>query len=460
MNFFWLLLIFFFLQENFAGQVNVLFTDPYNNPPSINQLSSAQKPIDFALRDFISSANSGTTMYMCIYEINNTTITTAVDDAVNKGVKVYSIFHKDVSTMVFKTSFEYKKYGSGSQYMHNKFVVIKSSKVWTGSYNFTVSATNQQDNFALEIFSKELAEIYEKAFLYIWDHGNNVSISTRIAEFNAKNIVLNDGTKIISYFNPYSQSPELLNVLTNNWYDSVNENSKVGSLYFCVAWFTENNLFNILKILKSKNVLINGIVDDDNDNFNCYYALWSSSVPVYFDSRRTILGNGLMHHKFCVTDPYKPNAKIICGSANWSDSALRSGNDKNYENIIVIESQKLAEKFYLEYLRLYDKIKSISTENFFQEPVSNLKIYPNPVKKYFKTTFVPSKSVRKINLSICTIYGRVLMEQKNINFYPEVENNLELSLNSEFTDGIYYLLLEIETISGPKKYYKKFLVER
>jgi hypothetical protein len=466
MTFFWLITIFFFVQQNFASQINVYFTDPDNTNPALSYLSSNQKPIDFALRDFILSANSGTTMYMCIYEINNTTITTAVDDVVNKGVKVYAVFNIGVTTTVFKTSFEYEKHGSTttSQYMHNKFVVIKSSKVWTGSYNFTVSATNNQDNFALEIFSKELADIYEKAFLYIWDHGSDISVSTRIAEFNGKEAILDDGTKIKSYFNPYPylqnlQLYQLYNVLIQNWYDNMNEKPEVESLYFSVAWFTENNVLETLKILKTKNVLINGIVDDNDTNFGCYYTLWSSSIPVYFDSRKTNLGDGLMHHKFCVSDPYKPTAKTICGSANWSNSALQSGSGKNYENILVIESQPIAERFYLEYLRLYNKIKSVSISST-QELLSNLKLYPNPAKKYFKTTFIPSESVKKINLIICTIYGRVVLEQKNLSFYPKVENNFETVLDQTFEDGLYYVLLEVETDNGTKKYCKKLIIEK
>ncbi len=456
---FFLSFTFFLFNYIFADQINVYFTDPTNSNPAVSQISSNQKPIDFALRDFVLSANSGTTMYVCIYEVNNTTITTAIDEVVNRGVKVYSIFNVAVNTSVFKTNFYYKQYGSsGSQYMHNKFVVIKSSKVWTGSYNFTVSATKEQDNFALEIFSKDLADIYEQAFNYIWAYGST-TISTEVAKFNGKEIFV-DGISIKTYFNPYSQNPELASVLVQNWYDSSNEISKVSSLYFSVAWFTESSIVNTIKTLKSKGVLVKGIIDDDSKNFDTYYSLWNSSVPIYFDARRTSFGSGLMHHKFCVSDPYKVSGKVIAGSANWSDSALRSGRDKNYENILVIQSQSVAEKFYLEYLRLYEKISDMSYNSLSQEIISKIKLYPNPVKTSFKISFIPSIAIKKIDFYIYSIYGRKIFEQKNVSFYPEIENIVLIQLPLDINDGIYYFVIEASVFQDRKKYYQKFVVEK
>jgi phosphatidylserine/phosphatidylglycerophosphate/cardiolipin synthase-like enzyme len=342
-NVFVFITITFFLSVGYS-QINVYFTDPYNNPPSLSSISTIKKPIDFALKEFIDSSPQ-TTMYICIYEVNNTTITAAVDDAVNCGVKVYAIFDKDVSTSVFKSNFEYKKLASGTQIMHNRFVVVKSSKVWTGPYNFTVSATYEQDNFALEIFSNQLAEIYEKAFLYMWEHSNNISISTRIAEFNNKQVSLDDGTKITVYFNPYSREPELKDVLINNWYDFYEEKSKIKKLCFAVSWFTEKSLADYLIQMKKQNISISGIVDDQTSGDPVFAQLRNEGIDIWFDGRQTWAGDGLMHHKFCVLDPFTKNAKVICGSANWSDSALTSGSNKNYENLLVIGSQQIAEIF-------------------------------------------------------------------------------------------------------------------
>ncbi len=451
----------FFSSLPLYSQINVYFTDPYNDVPSISSLSTINKPIDVALKEFIDFTLSQTTMYLCIYEVDNTTITTAIDTAVNRGVKVYAIFHEKVSTDVFKSSFEYKKLGSESQsqIMHNKFVVVKSSKVWTGSYNFTVSATYEQDNFALEIFSKELAEIYEKAFLYMWEHGNNVNISTRIAEFNNKSVDLIDGTKITVYFNPYSQNPQLKDVLRDNWYDVFEEKPKIKNLYFAVAWFTLKDVVDIIKVLRDKNVDVFGIVDDDSQNFSVYQELRNYGISIYFDTRRTLYGQGLMHHKFCVLEPFTKNAKIICGSANWSDAGLTSGSNKNYENLLVIESQKIAEVFYKEFLRLYNKAVSqqVST-SISDEMIEDILFYPNPTKEKLNIKFKPSFGVKEIKFLIVSLYG-VKIYEENLSFTAGVENKVEVDLPKDISYGLYYAILRTKSFNVQKDYVRKIVVK-
>jgi len=456
-NVFVFITITFFLSVGYS-QINVYFTDPYNNPPSLSSISTIKKPIDFALKEFIDSSPQ-TTMYICIYEVNNTTITAAVDNAVNRGVKIYAIFDKDVSTSVFKSNFEYKKLASGTQIMHNKFVVVKSSKVWTGSYNFTISAAYKQDNFALEIFSNQLAEIYEKAFLYMWEHSNNISISTRIAEFNNKQVSLDNGTKITVYFNPYAQNPQLKDVLINNWYDFYEEKPKIKNLCFAVAWFTEKSLADYLIEMKKQNVSISGIVDDQTSGVSVFTELRNEGIDIWFDGRQTWSGDGLMHHKFCVLDPFTKNAKVICGSANWSDSALTSGSDENYENLLVIESQQVAEVFYKEFLRLYNKTFSQQVSNSLSnEMVEDILFYPNPVKEKLNIKFKPNFGVKEIKFMIVSLYG-IKIYEKNLEFTAGIENKTEVELPKDIFYGLYNAVLRVKSFETQKDYVRKIVVK-
>jgi phosphatidylserine/phosphatidylglycerophosphate/cardiolipin synthase-like enzyme len=455
-NVFVFITITFFLSIGYS-QINVYFTGPYNNPPSLSSISTIKKPIDFALKEFIDSSPQ-TTMYICIYEVNNTTITTAIDNAVDHGVKIYAIFDKDVSTSVFKSNFEYKKLASGTQIMHNKFVVVKSLKVWTGSYNFTVSATYEQDNFALEIFSSQLAEIYEKVFLYMWEHSNNISISTRIAEFNNKQVSLDDGTKITVYFNPYSQNPQLKDVLINNWYDFYEEKPKIKNLCFTVAWFTEKSLADYLIQMKKQDVSISGIVDDQTSGVSVFTQLRNEGIDIWFDGRQTLSEDGLMHHKFCVLDPFTKNAKVICGSANWSDSALTSGSNKNYENLLVIESQQVAEVFYKEFLRLYNKAVSQQVSNSLSnEMVEDILFYPNPVKEKLNIKFKPNFGVKEIKFMIVSLYG-IKIYEKNLEFTAGIENKTEVELPKDISYGLYNAVLRVKSFETQKDYIRKIVI--
>ncbi len=452
--------VFFIILNSylFSLQINIYFTDTDNTPPSLGSISTTKKPIDFALKEFIDSVSPQTTMYICIYEVNNTTITNAVDDAVNRGVKIYAIFDKEDSTKSFKSSFRYEISG-GAQLMHNKFVVVKSSKVWTGSYNFTISATYEQDNFALEIFSNQLAEIYEKVFLYMWEHSNNISISTRIAEFNNKQVSLDDETKITVYFNPYSQNPQLKDVLINNWYDFYEEKPKIKKLCFAVAWFTEKSLADYLIQMKKQDVSISGIVDDQTSGVSVFTQLRNEGIDIWFDGRQTWSGSGLMHHKFCVLDPFTKNAKVICGSANWSDSALTSGSNKNYENLIVIESQQVAEIFYKEFLRLYNKAVSQQVSNSLSnEMVEDILFYPNPVKEKLNIKFKPNFGVKEIKFMIVSLYG-IKIYEKNLEFTAGIENKTEVELPKDISYGLYNAVLRVKSFETQKDYVRKIVVK-
>ena len=451
--------VFFIILNSYllSSQINIYFTDTDNNPPSLSSISTIKKPIDFALKEFIDSTLPQTTMYICIYEVNNTTITAAVDNAVNRGVKVYAIFDKEDSTKSFKSSFRYEIRG-GAQLMHNKFVVVKSSKVWTGSYNFTISATYEQDNFALEIFSNQLAEIYEKAFWYMWEHSNNISISTRIAEFNNKQVSLDDGTKITVYFNPYSQNPQLKDVLIDNWYDFYEEKPKIKNLCFAVAWFTEKSLADYLIQMKKQDVSISGIVDDQTSGDPVFTQLRNEGIDIWFDGRQTWSESGLMHHKFCVLDPFAKNAKVICGSANWSDSALTSGSNKNYENLIVIESQQVAEVFYKEFLRLYNKAVSQQVSNSLSnEMLEDILFYPNPVKEKLNIKFKPNFGVKEIKFMIFSLYG-IKIYEKNLEFTAGIENKTEVELPKDISYGLYNAVLRVKSFETQKDYVRKIVI--
>ncbi|MCS7152099.1 MAG: phospholipase D-like domain-containing protein, partial [Endomicrobia bacterium] len=337
--------------------------------------------------------------------------------------------------------------------MHNKFVVVKSSKVWTGSYNFTISATYEQDNFAIEIFSKDLAEIYEKAFWYMWNNTGNIN------DFNGKSVTLSDGTKVSVYFNPYSQNPELKDVLIENWYDKIEGKVKVRSLYFAVAWFTEQALKEILLKLVDNNVAVSGIVDDNASGNSVFTELRTKGVDIWYDSRHTLTsGDGLMHHKFCVVDPYGASPKVICGSANWSEQGLSSSTvGWNYENILVIESREVAEVFYKEFLRLYKKAVAEKVISTSDELVEAIIFYPNPVSKKLNIKFTPNRGVKEVKFLLISLYG-IRMYEENLNFIAGVENKVEISIPNEIKEGLYYGILRVKSFEFSKDYVKKIIV--
>jgi phosphatidylserine/phosphatidylglycerophosphate/cardiolipin synthase-like enzyme len=58
------------------------------------------------------------------------------------------------------------------------------------------------------------------------------------------------------------------------------------------------------------------------------------------------------HHKFVVTDFNLPTAKVFTGSSNLSDS----GEQKNGDNLVLIEDPKVATSYAIEALRIFDHL--------------------------------------------------------------------------------------------------------
>ena len=58
------------------------------------------------------------------------------------------------------------------------------------------------------------------------------------------------------------------------------------------------------------------------------------------------------HHKFVVTDFNLPTAKVYTGSSNLSVS----GEEKNGDNLILIEDPKVATSYAIEALRIFDHL--------------------------------------------------------------------------------------------------------
>ncbi|MBS7635541.1 DUF1669 domain-containing protein, partial [Candidatus Bathyarchaeota archaeon] len=56
-------------------------------------------------------------------------------------------------------------------FMHNKVMIIDGEIVFTGSYNWSKSAEEDNDENLVIIKSMEIAETYEEKFEEIWNKG-------------------------------------------------------------------------------------------------------------------------------------------------------------------------------------------------------------------------------------------------------------------------------------------------
>lgn len=101
-------------------------------------------------------------------------------------------------------------------------------------------------------------------------------------------------------------------------------NKAINTIYVCVAWFTDDELRDVL--LAKQQAGIDVRVITYHDGINNKHGVDFLSIPHI--ERRAERG-GIMHRKYCIVD----NHVTISGSYNWTDNA----NEHNDENIEIIQ---------------------------------------------------------------------------------------------------------------------------
>ena len=124
------------------------------------------------LIDLISRANES--VYVMIYSFTLDELTDALIDASLRGVEVKVLVEKENA---YQRGSEVPKLieagvqvalDSNPALMHNKVMIVDGKLVVTGSYNWSWSAENRNDENLVVISGPEVAELYEAEFERLW----------------------------------------------------------------------------------------------------------------------------------------------------------------------------------------------------------------------------------------------------------------------------------------------------
>ncbi len=276
------------------------------------------------------------------------------------------------------TSGGLNNYYSWGDQMHNKFVVIDGTWVWTGSWNFTVNDTFGSDanrtanirsghtNHGIEIYSADLADVYTGEFEEMWGTATTTpdiedsNFHGRKDDFTDHEVYV--GGKLVEvYFSPSEGALARVN-------EAVATEADV-SARFCIYAFSDQTLTDNLKLLwegstsestgtltgfKLQGVMESGYWeqywsasmdmtarDGDPDQSN----KWNNKALVGFDGE-----DKLLHHKYMIIDEGTASDPfVITGSMNWS----ANGEDTNDENTLIIHDEDIANQFYQEFAARY-----------------------------------------------------------------------------------------------------------
>ncbi|MEW5896420.1 MAG: phospholipase D-like domain-containing protein [Nanoarchaeota archaeon] len=213
--------------------------------------------------------------------------------------------------------------------MHNKFCVIDGKKISGGSMNPTNNCANKNNNNLLLINSKILANNYEEEFQEMWNGtfkgGNKVRNPAVSLENPSGNIAL---ITLKNYFCPedgcaYRVEEELKKAQK--------------SIYFLAFSFTHESIANALLLKNMDNITIKGVLEARQiSEYSQFARLQHQGINVVKDGNKNN-----MHHKVFIID----EKTVITGSFN----PTAGGDEKNDENVLIIEDKEIAKLFMKEF---------------------------------------------------------------------------------------------------------------
>jgi len=132
-------------------------------------------------------------------------------------------------------------------------------------------------------------------------------------------------------------------------------NESIQSIKIAAAWFTDNELFQIL-LNKSdnRNIKIEIVLDDNKENYWLPFIELAKKGALVKLSKG-LGSNGRMHEKFCIID----NSILISGSYNWSKNA----RTENHESVIVSSISNTVADFNKKFEELLNSSSPYQSEN-------------------------------------------------------------------------------------------------
>ncbi len=243
---------------------------------------------------------------------------------------------------------------------HNKVLIAKRNgeavRVLFGSTNFSFRGIYIQANNALVFRAPEAAQLFEEVFDLAFTNpkgfaSNPVAKQWRLVQVAGK-------PPVHFCFSPHKDADLSLSPV------GAAIDQATSSVFFSIAFLNQAKsgaVREAIDRLEEKKVFSYGISDranglnvkkPDGSTGIVDFEFLAKNTPEPFKSEWSG-GKGIHeHHKFVVTDFNLPTAKVFTGSSNLSIS----GEEKNGDNMVMIEDPMVATSYAIEALRIFDHL--------------------------------------------------------------------------------------------------------
>lgn len=313
----------------------------FNEPSGSSNADTYVDGIDVALANVIDNVRN--TLDIVAFEMNNEVIVDAIIRAHDRGVTVRMVTDdehglEDRDEVVLAL----KEYGipivddSRSALMHDKFMIMDSTTVWTGSWNYTVNDTYRNNNNALVMRSQRAVQAYQAEFdeMFVRKEFGPTSTDDGMVQFRQ------DGTDVSILF---ASEGNVIEAVA----DAVR--GAKSNIRFMTFVFSSDSLGEaMLEIAENPNITIQGVFENRNStaDWSMLPPLYCAGIPVRQDGNRYVL-----HHKVVIVD----DDTVVTGSFNFSGNASRS----NDENLVIIKNKDIAQLYIDEWQRMWDQAEDL-----------------------------------------------------------------------------------------------------
>ncbi len=332
-----------------GGWFQLYFTDPLE---SNDEADFHGSPVEAALVAALDQAER--TIDVAVYELESQAVTDALIRARERDVRVRVVTDGEYGLENPDATFDQLELAgipvvsdeNRGGYMHNKFFVIDGLYVWTGSTNVKANSFYRNNNNALLIRSRRLAENYTAEFEELF----NGQFGKRSPVAIPNPVITVDGTRIETIFESEGDAATRLVEL-------INESESVRFMAFsfteALRWDdrgTERSLMDLLRERAlSGEMELQGIVE----------ASSRSQVKMLVCAGLDVRQDGnddAMHHKVFIFD----DSIVATGSFNFS----RNATNDNDENMLIIHNAAIANAYLEEFSRRWAESKPVPASAF------------------------------------------------------------------------------------------------
>lgn len=316
-----------------SRQIQVFFTTPTLRYPDIPNRRTPPP----MLRDLISDVSRArTSIEVAAFDLDLPQLVDALIAARRRGVNVRAVIDSenlsDPSVAMLTGRMQNRRipviFDRRAPFMHNKFVVIDSAIVWTGSWNLTENCTFRNNNNALRIESRRMAAAYRQEFEQM--HTGRFGTAKRSDALRIATQISDGGIDV--YFSPQDKAlPFILEQI---------EQARSNIVVMAFS-FTSAPIADALVHAVERGVRVEGVMEKRNaaGTGSVFAHLRANGVDMREDGNCYI-----MHHKVMIID----GEVVITGSYNFTDNA----ENANDENLAIIRDAAIARLFLQEYARI------------------------------------------------------------------------------------------------------------